>query len=103
MEWVEVVQRCIDQGSIIILALLLVEVGIDGGLGLHGDRTFFDLFWRAHLVVDFAQDLNQVLMFLLSVVGVVVLLAHIRLGGSASTRSLYVDYGVCNGSAVHKF
>ena len=97
------VQRCIDHGSIIILALLLVEVGIDGGLGLHGDRAILDLGGSTHFIIDLVQDLDQILMFLLREVAII-FLTHIcnRLGGSASTSSLNVNYGVCNRSIVHK-
>ena len=98
------VQRCIDQTSIVVLALLLVEVGVDGGLGLHRDWAVFDLSWPTDLTVDLVQDLRQVLMLLLLRKVAIIFLAHIcnRLGGSASTSSLNVNYGVCNGSIVHK-
>lgn len=100
------VQGCIHQGCIIILVLLIIEVGVDGGLGLHGhgDWAVLDLGGPANFTIDLVQDLDQVLMFLLCEVTVVIFLTHIcnRLGGSASTSSLNVNYGVCDGSIVHK-
>ena len=100
VEGIEVVQGSIDQGGVIILALL--EIGVDGCFRLHGDRAFLHLSWRTNLIVDLIQDLMKVLMLVLGIVAVI-LLAHIRHGGSASTSSLNVsNNSVCNGSIVHK-
>ena len=43
----------------------MVKIGVNGGLGLHGDRAYLDLSRRTHLTIDLVQDLDQVLMFLL--------------------------------------
>ena len=101
VEGIEVVQGSIDQGGVIILALL--KIGVDGCFRLHGDRAaFLKLSWRTNLIVDLIQDLMKVLMLVLGIVAVI-LLAHIRHGGSASTSSLNVsNNSVCNGSIVHK-